>query len=82
MYSFGIGYFVLYDDGEIGFFLSLWPLSLLLGAAGTFALRSGILARRRALGNKCKSCDYDLTGLAAGAVCPECGKGRATPALE
>lgn len=35
------------------------------------------LARRRVRVNLCPSCDYDRTGLADGAKCPECG---ATPA--
>jgi hypothetical protein len=34
------------------------------------------LARRRVLRlNLCPKCNYDRTGLAAGAVCPECGAG-------
>ena len=32
------------------------------------------LARRRARLGRCPKCNYDRTGLAAGAVCPECGK--------
>jgi rubrerythrin len=31
-----------------------------------------ILARRARL-NLCPKCKYDRTGIAAGAVCPECG---------
>ena len=39
--------------------------------------------RRRSRAGKCPECNYDRTGLAAGAVCPECGAGGAggsTPA--
>ncbi len=61
--------------------LLLWPFPILLCGAAAAFLHAGFRARRRALGNKCKSCNYDLTGLAAGAACPECGKGATTPAI-
>ena len=38
------------------------------------AWRLDTLARRRARLNLCPKCNYDRTGLAPGAVCPECGQ--------
>lgn len=51
----------------------VWPfaLALLLPAA---ALWRADLRRRRLPGRACISCGYDRGGLAADAVCPECGK--------
>ncbi len=45
--------------------------SFLITAA---AWRLDALARRRARVGFCPKCNYDRTGLAAGAVCPECGR--------
>lgn len=58
-----------------GFHVKLWPIPLLLWAAGVPVLRSGIVARRRAKTGQCGKCGYSLAGLAEGAACPECGKG-------
>ena len=53
--------------------IPLWcPIVITLCASG-FAWRLDTLARRRAKLNLCPKCNYDRTGLAAGAVCPECG---------
>ena len=41
--------------------------------ATAVAWRLDTLARRRANKLLCTKCTYDRTGLAAGAVCPECG---------
>ncbi len=55
--------------------LPLWiPFVAMLLATGA-ALRLDTLARRRAKLHVCPKCNYDRTGLAAGAVCPECGAG-------
>ena len=52
----------------------LWPIPLLLLPPAALLLRSGIVARRRAMTGKCKVCGYDLAGLGECAKCPECGK--------
>jgi hypothetical protein len=79
--GFQIGETVFYgvtrdsDYGEYREFAALlWPVPLLLWAAGVPVLRSGILARRRAHAGLCGKCGYSLAGLVAGAPCPECGK--------
>jgi hypothetical protein len=43
-----------------------------------FTMPAGLLWRARAgrARSDCRGCGYDLRGLAEGAVCPECGKGR------
>ena len=51
----------------------LWiPCLTSMVLAGS-AWRLDTLARRRARNGFCPKCDYDRTGLAIGAVCPECG---------
>ena len=59
---------------------SYWAFSvpLWIPAAGALIFtaivwRLDTLARRRARLNLCPKCHYDRAGLAAGAVCPECG---------
>jgi len=51
----------------------LWLPAIAVLIPTTIAWRLDSLARRRARLNFCPKCSYDRTGLAAGAVCPECG---------
>ncbi len=69
-YDFGLGSVAVNATGLKQVYFVLWPLPLLLWATGAASLRSGL----RISTGECTSCNYDLTGLAAGAVCPECGK--------
>jgi hypothetical protein len=57
-------------------FVPLWLPAIAALVVTTLAWRLDTLARRRAKLNLCptKGCDYDRTGLAIGAACPECGK--------
>ncbi len=57
-------------------FVPLWIPVLFFGMLSALAWRLDTLARRRARLNLCPTggCNYDRTGLAAGAVCPECGR--------
>jgi hypothetical protein len=61
-----------------GFFgnLVVWTIVfLLVWFAACLGVRRLTRRRRRARGNQCIGCGYDLTGLADGG-CPECGRGR------
>ncbi|MBX9736122.1 MAG: hypothetical protein K2X32_04280 [Phycisphaerales bacterium] len=79
--NFGIGS-ISQNFGAAGteFVLLLWPLPLAIGLTAGAFLRSGIVARRRALASGCPSCGYDLRGLSATAPCPECGKAAVSAA--
>ena len=57
----------------------LWPVPLLLWFPGVMVLRSGIIARRRAITGKCRACGYDLSGTSASSPCPECGEMQIVP---
>jgi len=52
----------------------IWPAVVASFFVSVAAWSLDILARRRGRLNLCPKCHYDRTGLAAGAVCPECGK--------
>ena len=53
--------------------LPLWPLPLLSLLATAAAWRVDLKYLRRAREGACPACGCDRAGLAAGAVCPECG---------
>ncbi len=55
------------------FRIPLWAPLLLAAGVSTAAWHLDTLARRRANKHLCPKCTYDRTGLAVGAVCPECG---------
>jgi hypothetical protein len=48
----------------------LGPPAMALGAAGGVCLLAAV---RRPGSGRCPECGYNLAGLAAGSVCPECG---------
>jgi hypothetical protein len=53
--------------------LPLWPAIGVACVATLVAWRLDTLARRRERLGRCPKCNYDRAGIAAGAVCPECG---------
>lgn len=53
--------------------LPLWIPTAVACGASLLCRRQDALARRRAGAGRCVKCHYDRSGLAAGAVCPECG---------
>ncbi len=55
-------------------FIPLWIPVIAAALIALLASHLDILARRRARLNLCPKCHYDRAGLAAGAVCPECGR--------
>lgn len=71
---FGIGEVYRSPYGRLGVWLMLWPMALVLTAVGGLVLRSGVGARRRAIGTLCRACGYDRAGLKGDARCPECGE--------
>ena len=63
--------------GQITWFVPGWfPFTACL-VATVVARKLDAVARRSRL-NLCPKCNYDRTGLAAGAVCPECGAAPAS----
>jgi hypothetical protein len=61
--------------GIVRLLLPLWPLVVGASLVTAIAWRLDALARRRARGglNLCPNCNYDRAGIAADALCPECG---------
>jgi hypothetical protein len=57
----------------------LWLLLAIAASATAVAWRLDAQARRRERAGHCPSCDYDCTGVPAGAACPECGAGADVP---
>ena len=53
--------------------LPLWPVPLACAVVTALGWFSDAASRRRARLNLCPKCNYDRTGLAMGAKCPECG---------
>jgi hypothetical protein len=70
-----------HDGSGSHYCVVLWPIPLLLWTPAALLLRSGILARRRAMKGSCAACGYSLAGLGAGFPCPECGKAQAEGTL-
>jgi hypothetical protein len=60
-------------------FLPLWFLPLVTLLPTVLAWRLDTLAHRRARLNLCPTCNYNRTGLAPRAICPECGTAPAAP---
>ena len=59
----------------------IFPLVWLLAAAagptaGMFGIDGWAAIRKRRRSGRCVKCGYDLSGLAEGVVCPECGAGK------
>ncbi len=59
----------------------LWTLFVPTLLIALLAWRRDILTWRRAHPHVCPKCHYDRTGLAANAVCPECGASATDPVL-
>ena len=53
--------------------IPIWLLACLAAFVVVLTLRLDARARRRANVHLCRKCTYDRTGLAPGALCPECG---------
>lgn len=78
-YQPGVGYGILYRN-----FLDMHQLSTItwvgiVAVSGVLSLGTfyyyEVVARKRHLSSKaCSFCGYDLTGLSASEVCPECGR--------
>ena len=76
------GWWFRYQQDASGqyLYIPLWFLAVVSGSVTTNAWRLDTLARRRVRAGLCPKCNYDRTGLAPGAVCPECGAAAIVPA--
>jgi hypothetical protein len=64
----------LNDSGAwVRLYIPIWLLAVMAALLAGTARYFDTLARRRARLNLCPKCGYDRAGLAASAVCPECG---------
>ncbi len=61
------------DSLDTSFGTPIWILALGAVLMAAYARRLDELAWRRDRVGVCARCDYDRSGLAVGAVCPECG---------
>ena len=66
------------DADSFTVWMPLWIPVAMTWFATVVAWRLDTLARRRAKLNLCPKCNYDRTGLAIGAKCPECGAAPAS----
>jgi len=68
-----------FSRGSWALSVPLWVPIALVAPSAALAWRLDMLARRRERSqrNLCLKCGYDRAGLAAGAVCPECGRSGA-----
>ncbi len=57
--------------------VSTWALACFLAIPG--AMLWYIHLRKYPASSRCRKCHYDLTGLAAGTTCPECGAAGVAP---
>ena len=53
--------------------IPLWILVVLSAVPTALLWRRDHILTKRARAGRCPKCNYDLSGLAAGAACPECG---------
>lgn len=65
------------NTGRTMIWVPLWPFVV---AGGTVSVLCWRRRRRLARIGCCKACGYSLSGLPAGAPCPECGRGVGTAA--
>ncbi len=70
----GKTYFRLRSFGDTSWSAPLWPLMSALILVAVCLWIFGARGTRHIAANLCPKCNYDRTGLAAGAVCPECGR--------
>ncbi|MGH7133061.1 MAG: hypothetical protein ACREJO_14075 [Phycisphaerales bacterium] len=59
------------------FAIPFWSIVLLIAVPTAWLWRLDRPSRRALLARSCDGCGYDLTGLAGGQQCPECGLARA-----